>query len=531
MQDASSTKKDSDEMEANVPPSAPARKAKTVYGEVLAQHYEDMLPSAHYDVNKDMIGEGGFGSVFIGKKIGTGEEHAIKSITKASLDEHGVDIWREIKVMEFLDHPHVLRLYATYEDSKHFFLVTELCGGGELFDAVVETESGFTEKVGSNLMKQMLQAVGYLHSVRICHRDLKPENFLLARKMRCQDSMENANVKLIDFGTAKMFSDEDRLTTKVCTVHYVAPEILTKQAKPYTEVCDLWSLGVVMYMLLCGAPPFEGPTDMAIMKLIKKGKYKLEPPEVWDNITRDGIDLLKKMLEVNPDLRYSAMEALDARWIAECAPDADSNIHMEEIIKKNMNQFKSAAKLKKIALQVIGVNTSEDKIPELRKTLESLDAVKSGCLKADDIEEAIKASGMCGDSARDMIKILHEMVHDCSGHTSTCPGGRASSSLSLSLPVRGEIRVKYGDFLNVCLKKNEDQKEKNLRAAFAHFDIDGDGTITKEELCVILGVDDEGNNALGIAAEEIEKILQEVDADGDGTIDFEEFTNLMNHMH
>merc|ERR1719399_432883 len=130
-------------------------------------------------------------------------------------------------MMREVDHPHIIRLFCTYETHKHIYLVTELCNGGNLFQVLNESNGRFTEKIGSTLMKQMLQAVNYLHTHGICHRDLKPDNFLLADKT----DIDKAHIKLIDFGTAKLFKSGEAMVTKIATVHYVAPEILSKEAK------------------------------------------------------------------------------------------------------------------------------------------------------------------------------------------------------------------------------------------------------------------------------------------------------------
>jgi len=185
------------------------------------------------------------------------------------------------------------------------------CDGGGLLDAIVESKSGFTEPVAMRLAKQMLKAICYLHSQKICHRDLKPNNFLLAKK----EPIETSTVKLIDFGTAKLFREGDeKMTTKICTLNYVAPEILSPQCTSYTEKCDIWSLGVLIYLLLCGQLPFSAESDIELLDLITTRKYAFVPDQIWGAITDDAVQLIEGMLIVDPSKRCSANEASNHAW-------------------------------------------------------------------------------------------------------------------------------------------------------------------------------------------------------------------------
>ena len=170
--------------------------------------------------------------------------------------------------MRELDHPNIIKLFETFEDSKFVYLVMELCEGGELFDKIIEKGS-FTESQARNYFRQMISAVNYIHSKRICHRDLKPENFLLL------DKSDNSPLKMIDFGMSVMFTDKMlkqnggkmHMTLQVGTPYYISPEILKSN---YDEGCDIWSSGVILYILLSGVPPFFGNSDAEIMNMIRK---------------------------------------------------------------------------------------------------------------------------------------------------------------------------------------------------------------------------------------------------------------------
>lgn len=175
----------------------------------------------------------------------------------------------EIDILKNLDHPNILRLYEVFEDNKHIFLVTEYCDGGELFDEILLRQR-FEEKDAAPIMKQLLSAINYCHKQKVCHRDLKPENVLL-------DSGDKSTIKLIDFGTSQVFENEEKMELVLGTAYYIAPEVL---AGKYDEKCDIWSIGVILYILLSGEPPFFGNNDAEIIQKVKKGRYYYNKP-IW----------------------------------------------------------------------------------------------------------------------------------------------------------------------------------------------------------------------------------------------------------
>lgn len=188
-----------------------------------------------------------------------------------------------------------------------------LCYGGELFDKISE-EQYFSERDAANIVKQVLSAINYCHQMKIVHRDLKPENLLL-------DKGAEPKVTIIDFGTSAMFDPQKKMSQKFGTPYYIAPEVLKKN---YDEKCDLWSIGVIMYILLCGYPPFNGANDKQIIEAVLKGKFTLEgknttiyksiEPE-WDDVSDDAKDLVRKLLTYDPAKRISAQDALQHPWI------------------------------------------------------------------------------------------------------------------------------------------------------------------------------------------------------------------------
>ena len=187
------------------------------------------------------------------------------------------------------------------------------CQGGELFDRLSEVFN-LGERGARVCMKQVFASVAYCHSKGIAHRDLKPENYLLLDKDK---PLEQTLLKLIDFGLAKKLPEEGFLKTRVGTAYYVAPEVL---AQAYTEAADTWSAGVILYIMICGAPPFNAAQDSNILKLVKKGQYSMEGG-VWPTVSSTCKSLIKACLEMDPQTRITAQDALSHEWPgAQCKP-------------------------------------------------------------------------------------------------------------------------------------------------------------------------------------------------------------------
>jgi serine/threonine protein kinase len=251
------------------------------------------------------IGKGGFSIVYEATKKSSGEKYAIKRIMK---NEEGVDVdllKREIYIMIKVNHPNILKLFEVYEDEEHFFLVLELVEGSELFDKIVDL-GNYSEKDAANIVRQIVSAVEYLHQNGIVHRDLKPENLLSSGEG------EKEVVKVADFGFAKNFGEE-KLMTSCGSPGYVAPEVLTEDT--YTNAVDMWSVGVIVYILLSGYPPFFDESPPKIFKKITEVKYDFDDP-AWDGVSETAKDLIRKLLVKDPVSRLNATDALKHPWLA-----------------------------------------------------------------------------------------------------------------------------------------------------------------------------------------------------------------------
>lgn len=228
----------------------------------------------------------------------TKEQRAVKYLQKDKLTKEDKDlIMNEVEILSSMDHPNVVRLFEFYDEPKMYCLVQEVVTGGELFDAII-AEGRFAEHKAQMLIKRLVGVINYCHQKGIVHRDLKPENILL------EPDMNLDNMKIIDFGTAVPFKPATKKSMKevLGTPFYIAPEVLKGN---YTEKCDLWSIGVITFMLLSGKAPFFGKDDHAIFEMVKKGKFEF-PAAQWKNVSRQGKDFISKLLTVDYKKRPSA---------------------------------------------------------------------------------------------------------------------------------------------------------------------------------------------------------------------------------
>ncbi|CAK0824399.1 unnamed protein product, partial [Prorocentrum cordatum] len=441
----------------------------------------------YYDLEKKKIGEGSYGSVCKGKhKRMGGLERAIKTISKTQMKN--LDRFhQEIAIMKMMDHPNIIKLHETFEDHRNIYLVMELCKGGELFDRIIEVGS-FNEGQAANLMQQIIRAI-YPRN-HICHRDLKPENFLFMTR----ESISRNLLKIIDFGLSCEFKHGQVLTTKAGTPYYVAPQVLTGK---YDHMSDLWSCGVIMFVMLCGYPPFFGDTDAEVLSKVRLGNFTFNATD-WKNISDDAKGLIRSLLKMNPKDRFTAEQCLNHVWIKDKAPKA-KNVPISNNFVDNLRGFRSQNKLKKAALHIIAGELSDSQIKNLRETFQALDQNGDGLLTSAEMKLGLEKAGLA-DIPADLQDIMKNVDADGSGV------------------------IDYTEFLAATLDKKQYMQEDMIWRAFAVFDKDGDGNISIDELRQVLKEPDVNQMVGGQTAEEI---IAQVDTDKDGSIAFEEFCKMM----
>lgn len=295
-----------------------------------------------------VLGTGAFSTVRAGThKRYPDKDFAVKCVVKSKLTEDDVRALRdEVAILTALRGcRYVIRLYDFFEEPGDFYLVMETMSGGELFDRIVR-KSYYNEKEARMTCKILLEAVNYCHSRKVAHRDLKPENLLL------RSETDDSSIKIADFGFARVVKRPQSLTTQCGTPGYVAPEILT--GKPYDESADMWSVGVILYILLGGYPPFIDDNQRKLFRKIRRCEYEFHE-EYWGHVSEAAKDLISDLLRVNTRDRLTAKEALQSNWIA-LANDANlEKINMNSNLIA-LRKFNGKRKFRAAVRSVMAVN-------------------------------------------------------------------------------------------------------------------------------------------------------------------------------
>ncbi|XP_060931738.1 calcium/calmodulin-dependent protein kinase type 1D [Limanda limanda] len=280
---------------------------------------------------KELLGTGAFSEVVLAQEKLTGRMFAVKCIPKKALKGKESSIENEIAVLRKIKHENIVALEDIYESPDHLYLIMQLVSGGELFDRIVE-KGFYTEKDASTLIRQVLDAVNYLHKMGVVHRDLKPENLLYF------NPQDESKIMISDFGLSKMEGSGDVMSTACGTPGYVAPEVLAQ--KPYSKAVDCWSIGVIAYILLCGYPPFYDENDSKLFEQILKADYEFDAP-YWDDISDSAKDFISNLMEKDPAKRFTCDQSLRHPWIAGDTALC-KNIHesVSRQIKKNFAKSK-----------------------------------------------------------------------------------------------------------------------------------------------------------------------------------------------
>lgn len=318
-----------------------------------------------YKIGK-ILGTGGFAVVKLATHRKTMKQFACKIMRlpepNAEVGENEntrADVFREIEILCGIEHENVIFMKEFYEENHRVYLITELLTGGELLDAVMD-RANYSEADACFCFKQLISGIAYLHSKGVVHRDLKLENLLLA------SPGDITHIKIVDFGLAKMNSKRNCRMGTICgTPQYVAPEIIESADSyaAYGKAVDMWSAGVVLFILLGGYPPFHHANESVMFEQIRKGKFKFDK-EVWNTISSNAKDLIQKLLSVNPRARCTAEECLQHPWFSGHPSDLPLTLTSENLRKNYRKQFRKAVS---DASTVNKMETSEEdsaKLPE-----------------------------------------------------------------------------------------------------------------------------------------------------------------------
>lgn len=292
---------------------------------------------------KEKLGTGSFATVKKVQRKADKEVFAVKIIRKNKLNKEELSVVHdEVEIMQRVEHKHCVRLFEIYETGSKLYMVMEILTGGELFDRIV-SKGSYSEKEAAEVVNTVSTALKYLHQNGIVHRDLKPENLIY------QSEKDDALLKITDFGLAKYRARDTQLSTACGTPGYVAPEVL--EGKQYSKEVDLWSLGVILYILLCGFPPFYDESTAGLYRQIKKGQYDFPDP-YWAEISSDAKDVVRGLLTVNPKKRWTPDQLLATKWVGGGA----SGKKFEGDYNKSLRLTVAKRDLRKGVKAVIAVN-------------------------------------------------------------------------------------------------------------------------------------------------------------------------------
>ncbi|KAK8638348.1 hypothetical protein V6N13_136779 [Hibiscus sabdariffa] len=464
---------------AQTPSPKPAPKTDTILG----KPYEDIRML--YTIGKE-LGKGQFGVTYLCTENSTGKQYACKTISKRKLvtKNDKEDMKREIQIMQHLSgQPNIVEFKGAYEDKLSVHLVMELCAGGELFDRII-AKGHYSERAAASMCRAIVNVVHACHFMGVMHRDLKPENFLLSSKA------EDALLKATDFGLSVFIEEGKVYRDIVGSAYYVAPEVLKRR---YGKEIDIWSAGVILYILLSGVPPFWAETEKGIFDAILEGEIDFES-QPWPSISDSAKDLVRRMLTQDPKRRITSTQVLEHPWIREGGNASDEPLDNAVLLR--MKQFRRMNKLKQLALKVIAENLSTEEIQGLKQMFANIDTDNSGTITYDELKTGLARLGS---------KLTEAEVQQ----------------LMEAADVDGNGSIDYIEFITATMHRHRLERDEHLYKAFQHFDKDNSGYITSDELEAAMKEYGMGDD------DTIKEIISEVDTDNDGKINYDEFRDMM----
>ena len=451
-------------------------------------------PFDDYVVIKD-IGSGTYSKVqLVQHKINL-SIRAMKVIKKKKkkgtnqTNEH--DVYKEVNLLIKMDHPNIVKIFEFYNGEKEYYLIMEYCEGGELFDKIVK--SNLTEIQCAYIMYQIISAVNYCHKMKIIHRDLKPENILIKK-----DEDGFYRVKVCDFGTSKAFKIGDTEKQLVGSAYYIAPEVIQKK---YNLKCDLWSCGVIMFVLLTKKPPFGGRNDAIIMQNIQIGKYK---EHLLDEYSPYAKELVALLLEKNIKKRINAEQALNHPWfdVFKCK-DILTDIQDKDTIKRfieNLKNYKRGSIIQETALAFLVHNYPD------------LDEVVNACKLFGQIDNNGKGKITLNDFIEGLNKILKKNMEE------------DAKKIFENLDEYSSGYLEYEMFIRAAINKKIFLTEDTLKFTFKFFDKENTKKITSESILKIFEESIKKDENVKI---ELENMIKEASPNENLEMDFENFSEFM----
>ena len=455
-------------------------------------------------IKKKLLGTGAFGEVWLVRHKDLERDFAMKIIKKRkNKSNEEKEILNEIEILKKLDHPKILKIIDFYSKVKKYYIITEYCPEGELFNEIIK-KGRFDEGQTAFIINQILKAICYCHRNHIIHRDIKPENIMITKR----EKNGCLQVKLIDFGTAKIFEKGQSENRYVGSSYYMAPEVLKRK---YDEKCDLWSIGVIFYILLTGRPPFDGNDDEEILKNVEIGIYdKTSYP--FPSLSSYAKDLINKLLQYDAKKRISAEEALEHPWFktAEFKKKDKVNTIPHELAKQlitNMTKYKSNNMLKcAVVAYLVHHLTNTEECMEASKLFIKIDLNSDGKIEKHELIQGFqKFWGMSEDEVKEKVDIIFANIDtDFNGF------------------------IEYEEFVRAAVNPAIFMSLNYLKFAFNYFDRDSSGDITFEEIKKRFSQNSNYNSEK--MDSELREIFDKIDINNDGSISFFEFCKMMKNI-
>ena len=446
------------------------------------------------------IGEGSFGEVWQVRHKQLGKNFAMKIMQKSQ----GInikEIENEINILKQLDHPNILKILEFHMTKDKIYIISDFCKEGELFHEI-KRRNKFSELETAFVIHQILGAIRYCHKMRVIHRDIKPENVMITER----ESNGYLHVKLIDFGTAKIFSEGNMQRGLVGSSYYIAPEVIKGK---YDESCDEWSIGVIMYIMLTGMPPFFGSDDESVLNHVSEGKYDTTL-ESYRRLSDNAKDLITKLLKFDPKERISSKDALNHPWfqteefksVYQLINTVNHNEAMEMF--QNLENYRSSNLIKCAVLAyLVHQNTNIPQCLEATKLFKDIDLNHDGKLDPYELEQAyIKYCGLSEKDAKNKRNIIFTNIDtDNNGY------------------------IESEEFIRACINPRLFNSQNYIKFAFDYFDTDRSYTISIDEIEAKFLQTIKNQNSK--TKKELKKLFDKIDLNHDGQISFEEFTLMI----
>ncbi|MCQ2819073.1 MAG: protein kinase [archaeon] len=424
-----------------------------------------------------------YGEVLKVKNKTTGDKYLCKKILKSQI-ENNEEFENDIKIMQTVDHPSITKWYEIFEDKRAFYIIMEECKGGEFFEKMlrrIETNNMYTEPEAAEKFKQIVSAVCYCHEKNISHKNLIPEKILF------YESKDDSPIKVIDFGLSSLIGG--KMNTKLPSIYYVSPEALKGQ---FDKKSDIWSLGVLLYVILSGNIPFNGNNEKEVSERILKGEFSFKEEE-WENISKEAKELISKLLSPY-DKRPNAQEILEDPWVKNLAPNGKGQLKF--IKYENLKNYCNSNKLKKAVITYIASRLNQKEVKNLKDIFVSIDLNNDGVLTLKEMEKGLqKLKKKYPDF--NVEEVFNSIDTDKSG------------------------KIDYTEFIAACLDKKYFLQKERLEDAFKMLDKDNSKTISKDEIKEVLKGEDDVDDAV------LQQYIDQYDKNKNGEIDYEEFLEMM----